>query len=355
MKIRVKKPLKESKISDSLAKTMEKYGIEPGKQLGKGQFGTVFYGISDEYGPVAIKMLQSKIPSTQREVENYQTVNSARAKSKYIAKHFPEVYFIDDKSDPNYAFIVMELLDIQEGYQQETINILFGGINTALAPYEDEKEVSGTFKDRSNRIYVLFKNKESQESIIQNIYNDFGPALDFLLPVVKEFLSNIDAYVKNIKSTDKAEKDISFMRLSNRAEEYLFNYADGELKQEFKAAPWLLTFIVKILTALKEEDKTGNLFSIHHEGIIRYWLEYIRKSSIIGLRDAEFGTRGMEDTGVDEEQWAAFKEASSIKKAISDLRDITKLDPRDMHDKNVMIRPQTGDIVIVDLGLFRKS
>ena len=85
-----------------------------------------------------------------------------------------------------------------------------------------------------------------------------------------------------------------------------------------------------------------------------YWLEYIRKSSIIGLRDAEFGTRSLDDSGVEKDQWSAFKEAASIKKAIKDLRDLAGLDPRDMHDQNVMVRPQTGDIVIVDVGLFRK-
>ena len=41
-------------------------------------------------------------------------------------------------------------------------------------------------------------------------------------------------------------------------------------------------------------------------------------------------------------------------RAIAELKDITGLQARDMHDKNVMIRPQTGDIVIMDVGLFTK-
>tara|TARA_Y100000592_G_scaffold49520_1_gene78418 strand:- start:336 stop:1403 length:1068 start_codon:yes stop_codon:yes gene_type:complete len=354
MRIRIKKLLKEGRILDALTKAMVKFNIEPGKTLGRGAYGTVFSGISDEFGPVAIKMLRKRSPAAEREVSNYKTINNARSQSKYVAKHFPEVYHIDFHSDPTFAFIVMEILGVEQGYQQELINTLFGGLNTALKPYEDEKEVSGKFRDRSNRIYVLFKNKESQDSIVQAVYNDFGPSLDFLIPVVKEFFSDLDAYVSNIKSTSDAEQDLSFMMLSDRAESYLYNYVNGELKEEFKVAPWLLAFITKQLVALQQKDPSGALFSQHHQGLILYWLEYIRKSSIIGLRDAEFGTRGLDDSGVDREQWSAFKEASSIKKAISDLRDIANLDPRDMHDQNVMVRPQTGDIVIMDVGLFRK-
>ena len=37
------------------------------------------------------------------------------------------------------------------------------------------------------------------------------------------------------------------------------------------------------------------------------------------------------------------------------LKDVhQRLQASDMHDRNVMVRPETGDIVIVDLGLFRK-
>ena len=352
MRVRIRKVLKENKNKQDLQKIMSQYNIDVGEELGKGQFGQVFAGVSDDYGPVAIKAVK-RSGGSMREVPNYVAISAARAKSPYIAKHFPEVYFVDEKSDKNYKYIVMEILEVQQGYQQEAINILFGGINTALKPHEDEKNITGTFRDRSNRMYVLFKDEDSQKSIIQSVYNDFGPQLDFLLPTIKRFLDELDAYVKNLKNNAKSEQSLLRMPLSNNADQYLFNYATAEVKEEFKAAPWLLRFIVEQLEALQSEDASGTLFATYHESIIRYWLEYIRKSSIIGLRDAEFGTRSLDDSGVDTEQWEAFTEASSIKKALKDLRDIAKLDPRDMHDQNVMVRPETGDIVIVDVGLFR--
>lgn len=352
MRIRIRKVLKENKNKQDLQKIMSQYNIDVGEELGRGQFGQVFAGVSDDYGPVAIKAVKRSGGSI-REVPNYVAISAARAKSPNIAKHFPEVYFVDEKSDRNYKYIVMEILEVQQGYQQEAINILFGGINTALKPHEDEKNITGTFRDRSNRMYVLFKDEDSQKSIIQSVYNDFGPQLDFLLPTIKRFLDELDAYVKHLKDNVKSEQTLLDMPLSNNADQYLFNFATAEVKEEFKAAPWLLRFIVEQLKALLAEDASGTLFATYHESIIRYWLEYIRKSSIIGLRDAEFGTRSLDDSGVDTDQWEAFTEASSIKKALKDLRDIAKLDPRDMHDQNVMVRPETGDIVIVDVGLFR--
>ena len=134
MKIKIKKLLRESFEANKLKTIMQKYNIETGRVLGKGQYGTVYYGVSDDYGPVAIKMLDKTQLSAKREVENYDNVNKARSQSKNIKKHFPKVYHIDE-TDNRYSFIVMEILDVQQGYQHELISTLFGGINTVLRPH----------------------------------------------------------------------------------------------------------------------------------------------------------------------------------------------------------------------------
>ena len=59
-----------------------------GATLGMGKYGLVVPGVSDDYGPVAIKVLQSSAPSTKREVENYKTVSAARSKSPYLKNIF---------------------------------------------------------------------------------------------------------------------------------------------------------------------------------------------------------------------------------------------------------------------------
>lgn len=362
MKIRIKKLLREgpddARQQKILKHVMAKYDIDVGKQLGEGQYGKVYYGVSDEYGPVAIKMLSRGMPGTRhgasfnRELRNYQKVNDARSKSPYIAKHFPEVYYTDDKTVPEFGFIVMEILDVLEGYQYETISNLFGGYNTALAPYEDEKEASGTFRSRANRMYVLFKNKKSQQNIIEDVGAAFYGIENIILPVVKRFFSDLDSYVGRVKDNNRSQQSLSFMMLSPKAEEYLFNWVDGSEKTMFKDAPWLLTLIVQQLEALQQADTSGTLFAQHHESVIRYWLEFIRKSSPIGLKDRDPRAYNPEDEGAPDEQWQAFKEAASIKKGIGDLKKLAGIQVKDVHDKNVMVRPQTGDLVIMDLGLF---
>jgi serine/threonine protein kinase len=362
VKIKIKKILKEgpdeARQQNILRRVMSKYDIEVGKQLGEGQYGKVFYGVSDQFGPVAIKMIARGMPNTRqpvsfnRELRNYQKVSDARSKSTYIAKHFPEVYHVDEKTVPEFGFIVMEILDVLEGYQYETISNLFGGFNTALAPYEDEKEASGTFRSRANRLYTLFKNKEAQKSILEDVDAAFYGIEDVILPVVKEFFSYLDGYVSRVKDNNRSMQALSFMPLSQKAQDYLTNHFNGSEKTMFQDAPWLLTLIVNQLTALLDHDPTEALFLQHHESLIRYWVEYIRKSSPIGLKDRDPRAFSPEDEGAPDEQWKAFKEASSIKKAISDLKQIAGIQVKDVHDKNVMVRPQTGDLVIMDLGLF---
>ena len=204
-------------------------------------------------------------------------------------------------------------------------------------------------------MYVLFKNKKSQNSIIEDMKNAFYGFDQIVIPAVKEFFASLDTYVSMSKDNRGTKQLLTFKNLSPKAKTYLYQAKSGDLKIMFEDAPWLLTFITKQLDALEDEDETGMLFAQYHESLIRYWIEFIRKSSPIGLKDSDPSAFGPEHTGAPEEQWQSFKEAASVKQAIKDLKTHAGLQVKDLHDKNVMIRPQTGDIVIVDLGLFKKS
>jgi serine/threonine protein kinase len=363
MKIKIKKTLSEA-ISGKLppprpkefyiTRTLrDKYNIDIGKELGRGAYGVVYEGISDDYGPVAIKVLDATSNKTGTEIDNYKTISEARSKSPYIKKHFPEVYHIHDEYRRGFVLIIMEILTVDQGQQYETISMLFGGMNTALAPGEDEEHVAGYARSRENRYYMMFKDKESQDSIIQQFHDDMPPELDFLKKTIRNFFSYLDAYVSNKSYSEKAKQLLTILPLSDRADMYLNNWRTGKAKAMFQNTPWMLTFIIEQLDELyKQEDKM--LFAQYHERLILFWLEWFRKNSPIGLKDGDKWAVTWENRGSEPEQWAIFKEAASIKRAIAELKDITGLQARDMHDKNVMIRPQTGDIVIMDVGLFSK-
>ena len=171
MKIKIKKLLSEDSSGGLpaprpkefyISRTLrEKYNIDIGKKLGQGRYGTVYEGVSDDYGPVAIKVLDSNANSTGDEMSNYKTVSEARSKSPYIKKHFPQVYHIHDEHKRGFVLIIMEILTVSQGQQYETISMLFGGMNTALAPGEDEKHVAGYARSRENRYYMMFKDKKA--------------------------------------------------------------------------------------------------------------------------------------------------------------------------------------------------
>jgi hypothetical protein len=101
---------------------------------------------------------------------------------------------------------------------------------------------------------------------------------------------------------------------------------------------------------LKEENMMD--YYQRNVGIAMSWSDFIRKGSAIGVHNRPEMAR-MDRGGAPAEVGDAIGEAASIRKAIEELERLTGLAARDMHEDNVMIREYTGDIVIVDLGLFK--
>jgi hypothetical protein len=57
--------------------------------------------------------------------------------------------------------------------------------------------------------------------------------------------------------------------------------------------------------------------------------------------------------GAGEQTQGAFPEAAGLLDAMKYL-DIENYTPKDMHSKNIMMRPDSGQLVMVDVGLFRQ-
>ncbi len=141
----------------------------------------------------------------------------------------------------------------------------------------------------------------------------------------------------------------------------------GGLKREFEEEPWMVYFILGALKKLKEyrPTETDPIWQDTKKGepiedfywrwstsIVNGWVNFIRKQAPIGIHhkpEPERQDRG----GAPDEVGDAYEEVRSIKKALNELERITDLAARDMHDKNVMMRPIDGSIVIVDVGMFK--
>lgn len=348
---------------EAAKKAMLGYNIDIDKQIGRGMFGIVYYGISDEIGPVAVKQLERG--EGIEEIKRYKEVDLARSKSSYVAKHFPKVHLIQDDAtkDPEYVYIVLEILGVEQGYQREVIDMLFRTSGTS----KDSNKFSGP---TGNKLFVLFNDKNTQSLVYEKFNKFFNNQLSFLKPVFDKYFSYFYDFVQNKKYSKKIADSITDLPISKDFDvEYVMKSgmklqrasidSVEKLKTRFKDNPWYLAFIAMQLKQLFKKDK--ELFNELHIRIMTYWVDFYDKSTVMGTSDNEDDPNTPHDrnfyqtSGLPKQQSGLFKESDSLKKAISDLKRFAKLQVRDLKADNTMVRPQTGDIVIVDLGLFKKT
>jgi len=347
----------------AVKKAMQVHNIDIDKKIGSGMFGIVYYGISDSLGPVAVKQLERS--EGVKEIQRYKEVDLARQKSSFVAKHFPKVHLVQDdaKTDPKYVYIVLEILGVEQGYQREVIDMLFRTAGTS----QDSNKFS---RPTGNKIFVLFKDEKTQSLVYQKFNKFFNNKLAFLKPVFNKYFSYFYDFVQNKKYSKKIADSITDLPISKDFDvEYVMKSgmelqrasidSVEKLKMRFKDNPWYLAFIVMQLKELLKKDE--ELFNELHIRIMTYWVDFYDKSTVMGTSDNEEDSNTPHDrnfyqtSGLPKQQSSLFKESDSLKKAISDLRKLAKLQVRDLKADNTMIRPETGDIVIVDLGLFKKT
>jgi hypothetical protein len=344
---------------------LEKLGYTLGDELGSGQFGAVFSVVRPNGEKAAVKIMsingvKGGESTVDKEINNYNTVQDARKKSKLVAKHFPKVY--ESFKESGYGFIVMELLS-NKGVKKNLIKDIFQGQEGTVAPTGDAV-VQGAYKDVRRRMYSYLTNEKSRNKILDKFLNGAG---EETIHRVKQELSHLPFL--QIPAFVAGKDDELYSKIKNRASDILLYTAQDavfanpmekeeneeekkrDLKEEFKSNPGLLMFLVRLLEILKEEDL--KFYYQNNIGISMGWIDFIRKASPVGIhnrpevgKEDDYGGSGADIGG-------AVTESQSIQAAIEELEVITGLAGRDMHDNNVMIRPYTEDIVIVDLGLFK--
>ena len=330
---------------------LEEKGFQVKKELGSGMFGSVFLAIDSEGKQVAIKVLsESGIGdmAVNKEMSNYQIVQDARKKSKLVAKHFPKVFTMFSKD--RFGFIVMELLT-NKGAKMNLVKDIFQGREGLVAPTGDAVEL-GVYKDVRRRMYTYLTNDTARNKIISKLLDGVAESI---VERVKQELSSVPFL--QIPAFEAGKDDELYFKILNRMNEaFLYTARDafldgfGELKKEYLTNPGLLVFIIKIMEILKEENMMD--YYQRNVGIAMAWSDFIRKGSAIGVHNRPEMSR-MDRGGAAAEVGDAIGEAASIRKAIEELERLTGLAGRDMHEGNIMIREYTGDIVIVDLGLFK--
>ena len=325
--------------------------------LGSGMFGTVVLAADPKFRDVAVKVLKkgsgiAKGPRNfafKREIRNYQTVQSVRKKSKLIGKHFPKVF--DIFTEGEYGFIVLELLT-DKGVMSNLVRDIFQGGEALMSPTGDSVEV-GVYKNLRRRLYSYLIDDKSRNKIIAKLLD--GASEDTIKAAQQELtrLPFLELPAFNKEQNNELSMGV-IERLegvfSDPTAQDAFKDNEEKIKREFSTNPGVLMFIIKLMETVRERDIT-----FYHQSQISIaisWINFIRKESPIGVHNRP-ELRLKDKGGADPEVGDVIPEAASIRKALEELEKMTGLAGRDMHEKNVMIRPSTGDIVIVDLGLFK--
>jgi hypothetical protein len=363
MRVRILKEsrqLKEAKIITSL----NNFPYDLGKSLGKGKIGEVFEAKDQTGGQWAVKAINNEKGQGTKEIYLYLMINYAR-NNPLIEKHFPYVDAVFDDKENKMSYIVMEKLT-NKGAKAMRIGDLFPGVeghakNSPLVDLDGYMD-----KTLRRRIYELLNSETSRNYLIEEMI--FGSA-GANTPIKKRSLKKIIAnnftrmpYLNyaSIKDVKKSKVHKHFVNkildssISNDATLTLINAEDGQftnLKKEYLEMPGAVAFIFKVINSAKLHP--GATMDADH--MIKTFSDTIRKKSPVGLH----GNTGTKDYdamwyGLDKDvSKSTFSEVDSIYKALETLQKETGLVGRDMHEGNVLIRQSTGDLVIVDVGLFK--
>jgi serine/threonine protein kinase len=334
-------------IAPKLEEIMEDRGFYVNRFIDEGKYGKIWELEGSNSGRrLAMKVVSVLLAGQQvdREEENYRWILENRASlpaevkdyivNVYSVDRIPGKDLVDVKGQPyqmesGALVIVMELLE--PAPKQVVNDLLARGKDDPLASHKEAR----IFKDEG-AVYELVQN------LVLRIDGYMAAAVDgysradaqrLIKSVTQAFFSGDDSAARKNMFVDYGQ--IRYLAYSDfeprhRLLNILFNKVDAEIPEENE-------YRVSILQSAAQEldDKA------HY---------YLQKQVVpIHQRVHPHAPAGHAGTRTQE----AFPEAAGLLSAMEYLHG-KKWSPGDVHHKNVMARPQSGQLVIVDVGLFKK-
>jgi hypothetical protein len=325
---------------------IQSYGFTDVEYIASGQYGHVFKAIWQARGsvPRAIKVMDNDA-NGQREADIYKKVSDARAKSAEIAKHFAAVDMISVSQDKQYIIIVMELLE-NDPNVKPVIEDLFGFREVGAFRPDVSLEDLDIYKDIGYRANMMVVEPQSRLILIDHMAYSFPKEVQQELRKIV-FGMNFDniiypeAKVNKLKSL-MLQKNPALWDYVSVAEEDLGNTGVAAMSFLFYFIAYSIRKLISAPHNISLDDIMDELeFSVEH------FIESYRNYTPIGIGGPNY-------PGAPKEAGAlGYPGAKSLLKALDDLETYAGLEARDMHDRNVLVRPVTKDIVIVDVGLFK--
>ena len=272
------------------------------RELGRGYYGVVYEVQNEQTGE---RLAAKVVRKSDRETENYEFAmkNKASMPPEY-AKYLPEVKeIIPGASNRNIIF--MELLKpLPDRVAQE------------LFAMEDEP-------DASQKTEKILKSPEAVAELVGRIVNN-----NRILNQMRDFLVNREKVTKAAVSaaTKSPHSD-----------------PEGLLRVVYGAVVRELEF--QSVGVYKSFEKT-----------LKSDMTFYLSKQVVPVHQPEPDDPDDLWTGpAMAKTQDLFPEAENLMKAMKYFMQDQNWQPKDVHIKNVMMRPATNDFVIVDLGLFQKG
>ena len=274
------------------------------RELGRGYYGVVYEVQNEQTGE---RLAAKVVRKSDRETENYEFAmkNKASMPPEY-AKYLPEVKeIIPGASNRNIIF--MELLKpLPDRVAQE------------LFAMEDEP-------DASQKTEKILKSPEAVAELVGRIVNN-----NRILNQMRDFLVNREKVTKAAVS--------------------------AATKSPHSDPEGLLRIVYGAVVRELEFQSVGVYKSF--EKALKSDMTFYLSKQVVPVHQPE------PDDPDPDDLWTGpamaktqdlFPEAENLMKAMKYFMQDQNWQPKDVHIKNVMMRPATNDFVIVDLGLFQKG
>ena len=364
---------------------IEEAGYTLIKYLGEGRMGVV-YEVEDKETRqrLAAKIVGRHVPQYYSEHKNYNWIIKNRDKlPDDIKEYVVEVYNLFEDSSGKHLIIFMELL---EPAPKSVVNQIFSSTAALKGEYSPEKE-ERILKDE-NAVYEIILDVLKKSSMLRAERKYMGIREESMeeaakralrtyllnktvpkntVPQVYTFLSIYDdaeVLAKAGKKPRSPQWRNLFNAILNEMEELIVQTrvqeAEEEQRRQAASRPTGST------ESVSDEDISADAIRTHLHamdnkggGVAVFWaaagaLEddltyYVNKKQVIPLtygmsKDRPLGGSGPGVQG-------AFPEIEGILNAMKYLSRMG-FNPRDMHTENVMMRADTNQLVMTDVGLF---
>jgi hypothetical protein len=341
-------PKQERRPLTGLKLFLSEKGYYLDKLLGSGQDGKVYKATNKKTGQtVAIKTIdadQGGGASAEREVKNYKFVKDNYNSFGGYKKYLPVVYEASmedipvqgegmDGTKKKQGFIVME--------QLEPLPNVARSLFAALGNSERNKRA------REIRDKRLLKNPKLVSSLLNIAWSLMGQEGNYL---------TMDAQLAAEKRI--MERFFAGRLPAVRPEPYIRKMAMSEMGKK----------LMMLYIQITYEEMLKHSESEEHGNIIHQYKQHMKESLLISFEKAyskplvsgaegrelsqTSALRGMDQFyGQEDELEQEFPEIMFVRDAMKRFAD-REFRPFDVHAGNVMMRPGTNDIVIVDLGRF---